>query len=41
MIRASTVAVVALVAFDGYLLDGKYIGTLEALARSLIHFMIG
>jgi hypothetical protein len=41
MFRASAVALAALVAFDIYFLGGKYLGTVEALARSFIHFAIG
>jgi hypothetical protein len=41
MLRAAAVALAALVAWDIYFLGGKYIATIEALARSLIHFMIG
>ena len=41
MFRAAAVALAALVALDWYFLDGKYLGTVEALARSLIHFAIG
>jgi hypothetical protein len=39
--RAAAVAVGALVALDWYFLDGKYVGTVEAMARSLIHFVVG
>jgi len=38
MLRAAAVSVAALVAFDLYLLDGRYTATVDGLARSLIHF---
>jgi hypothetical protein len=41
MLRAAAIALTALLAFDSYFLGGKYIGTVEALARSFIHFVIG
>jgi hypothetical protein len=40
MLRAAAVSVAALAAFDLYFLDGRYIGTVEGLARSLIHFAL-
>lgn len=40
MFRAAAVALAALVAFDIYFLDGKYLATVEALAHSLIHFVL-
>jgi hypothetical protein len=39
MVRGMAVTLAALVATDWYFLDGKYMGTVEALARSLIHFV--
>lgn len=30
-----------IVAIDWYFLDGKYVSAVEALARSLIHFVVG
>jgi hypothetical protein len=41
MFRTAAVTLAALVAFDWYFLDGKYVATVEALARSLIHFAVG
>jgi hypothetical protein len=40
MLRAAAVTLAALVAFDSYFLDGRYVGIVEALVRSLIHFAI-
>lgn len=40
MFRAAAVAVAALVAFDIYFLDGKYLGTVEAVTHSFIHFVM-
>jgi hypothetical protein len=40
MLRAAAVLLAALAAFDSYLLDGKYIDTVGAMVRSLIHFVI-
>jgi hypothetical protein len=41
MVRASAVGLAALVLLDRYLFDGRYIDTVGAMARSLIHFVIG
>ena len=41
MFRVVAIGLVALATFDIYFLDGKYIHTVEALARSLAHFLIG
>ena len=41
MFRTAAVALLALAAFDLYFLDGKSTHSVEALARSLIHFVIG
>jgi hypothetical protein len=41
MLPAAAVALAALVAIDWYFLDGKYVSAVEALARSLIHFVVG
>jgi hypothetical protein len=41
MFRAVAVGVAALVLLDRYLFDGRYIDTVGAMARSLIHFVIG
>jgi hypothetical protein len=41
MFRAVAVAVSVLVLLDRYLLDGRYIDTVVAMARSFIHFVIG
>jgi hypothetical protein len=38
--RTAVVALAALVALDWDFLDSKYLGTLAALARPLIHFTI-
>jgi hypothetical protein len=40
MFRAAAVTSAALVALDWHFLDGKYLAAVEALARSLIHFVI-
>jgi hypothetical protein len=40
MFRAAAVALAALVALDWYFLDGKYIGAVEEIARSLIHSLM-
>ena len=40
MFRAVAVALAALVLLDRYLLDGKYVGAVEAVARSVIHFVL-
>jgi hypothetical protein len=40
MFRAAAVALAALVALDVYFLGGTYLGTVEAVARSLIYFVI-
>jgi hypothetical protein len=40
MLRAAAVSLAGLVACDWHFLDGKYLGTVEALARSLIHFAL-
>jgi hypothetical protein len=39
--RAAAVAVAALAALDWYFLNGEYLGAVEAMARSLIHFVVG
>ena len=41
MFRVAAVALAALVAIDWYFLDGKYLGAVEEVARSLIHFAVG
>jgi hypothetical protein len=41
MIRASVVALAALVLLDRFFLDGKYVGIVGAMGRSLVHFVIG
>ena len=41
MFRIVAIWLVALAAFDLYFLDGKHIHTVEAVARSLVHMMIG
>ena len=41
MFRAMAVGLAALVLLDRYLLDGRYIDTVVAMARPLIHFLIG
>jgi hypothetical protein len=41
MFRAMAVGLAALLLLDRYLFDGRYIDTVVAMARSLIHFVIG
>jgi hypothetical protein len=41
MFRSVAIALVAMAAFDLYFLDGKYVHTVEAIARSLVHWIIG
>jgi hypothetical protein len=41
MFREVAIAVVALAAIDHFFLDGKYIQSVQAVARSLMHFLIG
>lgn len=41
MIRAAAVGLSALVLMDRYLFDRRYIGAVEAMARSLVHFVVG
>jgi hypothetical protein len=41
MLRAIAVGLSALVLLDRYLLDGRYVDALEAMARSLAQFVIG
>jgi hypothetical protein len=41
MLRAIAVGLSALVLLDRYLFDGRYVDALEAMARSLAHFVIG
>jgi hypothetical protein len=41
MLRAIAVGLSALVLLDRYLFDGRYLDTVEAMARSLAHFVIG
>jgi hypothetical protein len=40
MFRAVAVGLAALVLLDRYLLDGKYVGVVETVARSVIHFVL-
>ena len=40
MYRAVAMGLAALAAFDGHFLDGKYLGAVEAMARSLDSFQI-
>jgi hypothetical protein len=41
MFRAAAIALAALVALDWYFLDSKYVGTVGAVARSVVHFVVG
>ena len=41
MFRVVAITLVALAAFDLFFLDGKYFHAVEAVARSLAHFMVG
>jgi len=41
MFRAVALGLAALLLLDRYLLDGRNIDTVVAMARSLIHFVIG
>jgi hypothetical protein len=41
MFRALAVGLAALVLLDRYLFDGRYVDTVGAVVRSLIHFVIG
>jgi hypothetical protein len=41
MLRALAVGLAALVLLDRYFFDGRYVDTVGAMARSLIHFAIG
>jgi hypothetical protein len=41
MFRALAVGLAALVLLDRYLLDGRYVDAVGAMARSLVHFVIG
>ena len=41
MLRAIAVGLSALLLLDRYLFDGTYVATVEAMARSIAHFVIG
>lgn len=41
MYRSVAIALVALAAFDRFYLGGKYMDAAGAMARSVIHFVIG
>jgi len=41
LFRIAAIWLVALAAFDLYFLDGKYIHTVEAVVRSVVHMMVG
>jgi hypothetical protein len=38
MFRGAATALVAMVAFDLYLLDGRYIHAFQMIGRSVLHF---
>jgi hypothetical protein len=40
MFRAVAVGLAAVVLLDRYLLDGKYVGVVETVARSVTHFVL-
>ena len=41
MFRIAAITLVALAAFDYFLLDGRYLRSVEAMVHSVIHFAIG
>jgi hypothetical protein len=41
LFRTAAIALAALVVFDNFALGGKYMDNVEALTRSLSHFLIG